>query len=273
MRRHTFQRGASRKMCDFGRVVARTQEASDLSATLAAGRPEVLVAVTPPAAGSALFGVRLTAQPGGTAVLESTQGVGGLFRSRTVDITTAGRYDITLKDLQFPASLRGSALAITRGTELAGQILTSGVLPGRELAAGTYVLNFIGQPAAGEDHGTFGVKVADSLPLPTITFTANPATVTSGQRTTLQWNVVNAPGCTAGNAWSGSKATSGTEESAVLSANATFELSCSGPGGSRSASVSVTVSPPSAGRRGGGGALDLLFMLGVGVVSLARRRI
>lgn len=79
---------------------------------------------------------------------------------------------------------------------------------------------------------------------PTVTLTANPTSVVSGSTAALTWSSSNATSCTASGGWTGSKATSGTENSAALTANASFTLTCSGTGGSGSASVSVTVTAP-----------------------------
>jgi hypothetical protein len=81
---------------------------------------------------------------------------------------------------------------------------------------------------------------------PSVSFSANPTAVASGSRTTLTWTSANASACSASGAWSGAKATSGTEQSAALSANSSFTIECSGPGGStrQSASVTVTTTPP-----------------------------
>ena len=83
-------------------------------------------------------------------------------------------------------------------------------------------------------------------PAPTVSITANPATIDSGNSTTLSWNASNASSCTATGGWSGSKPTDGSESSGTLSGDTTFELSCDGPGGTTSGSVVVTVN-------GGGG--------------------
>lgn len=228
--------------------------------TLQASPVKVLVAVRPPAGASpnALFGLTVTPAGGAEPLLETTQGVGGLFRTHVVSIATAGPYDLTLADLEFPSAMPTAALAITRGTTLIAQVYGGGTVPRQQLTAGTYVLNFLGQPAASETHGTYGIRVADSPPLPAVTLSANPATITSGGQTTLQWTATNATACTASNGWTGTKSASGSESVGPLNSTATFALACTGPGGAGNASVTVTVSPPRA--RGGGGALGLQFL-------------
>jgi hypothetical protein len=87
--------------------------------------------------------------------------------------------------------------------------------------------------------GSDGPNIAPTAP--TVTLTANPTNVVSGATATLTWSSTNANSCSASGGWSGSRGTSGTEATAALSANATFTLVCNGPGGSGTASVTVTV--------------------------------
>jgi len=86
-------------------------------------------------------------------------------------------------------------------------------------------------------------------PTPTMTLTATPSAIVSGQSSTLTWASTNATACTASGAWSGSKATSGTASTGTLSATSTYNLSCTGSGGTANASTTVTVSTAT----GGGG--------------------
>jgi hypothetical protein len=226
----------------------------------------VLIAATPPPAagstpGNGVFAVSLKTAPGNASVLESIQGVGGLFTARSVNVPSAGRYDIVLKDFDFPARLRTSWLAVTRGTSIVGQVIGSTAIQNLQLEAGTHVLNFLGQPAANQSYGTFGMKVADAVPLPVVTLTASSASVTSGQSATLQWSATNATSCTASGGWSGAKAVSGTQQTSALTTNATFELECVGPGGRGIASVTVAVSAASSSGKSGGGPMDPLMLV------------
>jgi hypothetical protein len=80
---------------------------------------------------------------------------------------------------------------------------------------------------------------------PTVTLTANPATIVAGGSSTLSWSSTNATACTASGGWTGTKATSGTASVSPTSTT-TYTLTCSGAGGSaaKSAQVSVTPAPP-----------------------------
>jgi hypothetical protein len=258
-------------------IVYRAEDAVAAPVVLSAGAVRVMVAATPPpgsaaAPGNGMFGMTLTTQPGNAVVFESTQGVGGLFYPRTVDLPAAGRYDVSLADFEFPARLRTSWLAITRGTTLVGQIIGSGSIQNEQLQAGGYVLNFLAQPADGSAYGAFGLKVADAPPPPVVTLSASPLSVASGSQTTLQWSATNATSCTASGGWTGAKATSGSQQSGALTANSTFEIECVGPSGRDDASVTITIATSSNGSGGGGGGqVDLLLLLGMLAVLLAAR--
>lgn len=78
-------------------------------------------------------------------------------------------------------------------------------------------------------------------PAPTVTLSAASGSVTNGGATTLSWSSANADSCTATGAWSGAKSASGSESTGALTSDATFNLTCQGPGGSASDSASVTV--------------------------------
>ena len=86
--------------------------------------------------------------------------------------------------------------------------------------------------------------IAPAPQLPTVTVTANPASVSSGQSSTLTWSSTNATSCTASGAWSGSEGTSGTASTGALTAPSTFTLSCTGSGGTAKASANVAITAP-----------------------------
>jgi hypothetical protein len=81
-------------------------------------------------------------------------------------------------------------------------------------------------------------------PAPTVTLAANPVGVTTGGSSTLTWSSTNATGCTAGGAWSGTKALSGSHVLSGLAETSSYTLTCTGLGGSEGKSVTITVSAP-----------------------------
>lgn len=77
---------------------------------------------------------------------------------------------------------------------------------------------------------------------PTLQLSADPETITEGESSSLSWDTEHADSCTAQNGWDGLRNTSGIE---VVSPaiTTTYELECSGDGGSVSKQVTVTVEP------------------------------
>ncbi len=92
-----------------------------------------------------------------------------------------------------------------------------------------------------------GCGGGSSHPAPTVSLSANPASVTLGASSTLTWSSTNATSCTASGAWSGTEATSGTaKETPSAAGTATYTLGCTGQGGSGQASATVSVNAPAA---------------------------
>jgi hypothetical protein len=114
--------------------------------------------------------------------------------------------------------------------------------------------------------------------LPTVSLTAAPSAVQTGQSVTVSWTSSNAMTCTASGdpAFSGSVALSGSVTIKPATAGTLMlTLSCSGAGGVSNKNQSVTVSAPTAtggGSHGGGGSLDLVTVVGLGLVTFLRRR-
>jgi hypothetical protein len=86
---------------------------------------------------------------------------------------------------------------------------------------------------------TASVAIAGTVPPPpTITLTANPTSITSGNSSTLSWSSANASSCTntfSGTGLSGTKVVSPTTST-------TYSMTCTGTGGSITKNVAVTVS-------------------------------
>jgi hypothetical protein len=105
-------------------------------------------------------------------------------------------------------------------------------------------------------------------PLPTVTLSVAPTSITLGQSATLTWSSTNATTCTAGNAWSGAKNTNGTfTVTPGATGTQTYGLTCSGAGStSITADASVTVNAPAAASspsQSGGGTLGVGTVLGL----------
>jgi hypothetical protein len=182
-----------------------------------------------------------------------------------------------LTDLGFPSKFQNLAVAVSRGSQVVGKIYGGGTF-GFNVTPGQYVLSFITTPtptnstADLNDYGLYAIDVASAVP--TVTFTASPSSVTSGETTQLTWSSQNATACTASgsSAWVGPEATSGSS-AVVITSTVALTLTCTGGGGSASQSVTVTATAAPTSSSGGGGALDwrMLAMLGALVLAGARR--
>jgi hypothetical protein len=89
------------------------------------------------------------------------------------------------------------------------------------------------------------VTGSTSAPPPTLTLSASPASLASGQSSVLTWTSTGATACTASGGWTGAKATAGSATVGPLSQSTSYTLSCSGAGGMVQKSVSITVGAPS----------------------------
>jgi len=81
-------------------------------------------------------------------------------------------------------------------------------------------------------------------PQPTVTLTASPQQVPAGDNTTLSWSATDATGCEASGAWAGDRPLAGSEAVGPIRGTTEFQLACTGPGGSRTATLTVVVAAP-----------------------------
>jgi hypothetical protein len=85
---------------------------------------------------------------------------------------------------------------------------------------------------------------------PTLSLTANPATISSGQQSVLTWNTSNVTSCTASGGWSGAKSVNGNETVGPLTQSTDFTLTCTGSGGQLARTATVTVNGGNASLQG-----------------------
>lgn len=121
-----------------------------------------------------------------------------------------------------------------------GSKVLSGSMLVTPAATSTYWLTCTGPGGTANQNTVITVDTTPGTPLPSISLSATPSTITVGQSTTLNWSTQNATACTASNGWSGTKATSGSE-SMSPNVNTTYVLNCTGTGGPASQSIIVTV--------------------------------
>jgi hypothetical protein len=108
---------------------------------------------------------------------------------------------------------------------------------------------------------------------PSVVLNASPTSVSSGGTVLLNWSATNASSCAASGGWSGNEPISGSASTGSLSGTTTYTLSCTGPGGRASGSVTVnvaivTVDGPSCSAASGGLTLRALALRKSGVSPL-----
>jgi hypothetical protein len=269
-----------------GLLVKSLNAAGNVTATLSQGPVTLLAFGQTPSGSSGLMGVDVSPSAGGTAAFDATEGIGTGFSSTTFSTTTAESVQANVADLKFPQALENLNLAVTSGTTLVGTIASagsSGSFPFQASANTTYTVNVLAQAAAAsnsepEAAGTYAMSVEQA---PTVTLTASPTSVASGGTTSLTWRASNATSCTASaspsnSAWSGSETastTGGPVTSSALTADTTFTLSCTGAGGTTSATATVDVTAASSsggGGHGGGGSMDPELVLALAAMLALR---
>ena len=145
----------------------------------------------------------------------------------------------------------GAASTLAWSTKNAASCSASGAWSGTKALSGsqssgtltanaTYTLTCTGAGGSATQSATVSVKST----APTVSIRATPSTLAKGTSSTLSWNSANATSCTASGAWSGGKPMSGSQSTGVLAANATYTLTCSGPGGTAVQSTTVSIKSP-----------------------------
>jgi hypothetical protein len=129
---------------------------------------------------------------------------------------------------------------------------TTGFVTG-PLSSGTYTYG-VSCTGPGGTGSTNQVVTVGTVPAPSISFAANPATLQPGNAVTLVWSTSNATACT-GTGGTGSDGWAATQPTADKGFNTgaintagtyTYNLTCTGPGGSEEATKVVTVSAAAA---------------------------
>jgi hypothetical protein len=97
---------------------------------------------------------------------------------------------------------------------------------------------------------------APPAPMPAVTMSVSPTSITVGQSATLMWTSTQAASCAASGAWSGSQAAMGSEAvTPATSGSVTYTLTCTGASGgayggggglTANQTRTLTVNPPTA---------------------------
>jgi hypothetical protein len=239
--------------------------------------PVTLLAILQGGSGGSVVDLNLTSTSG-SILIDQTEGAGVVMAATQVSITTPGTYQITLSDLQWPAPFGTLAGIVTQGGTLVGQIYGGGTLNAIKATAGNYFVNVLATPSSGttnpDDAGTYVLNVSQAPPAPTVSLTADAASVTSGGTVNLIWTTTNATSCVAsGGGWTGTftgaQAASDSATSPAITSATTFTLTCTGTGGTQTGSVSVSIVTSSA-SHGGGGALNTWTLLFLALVVTGR---
>ena len=80
-----------------------------------------------------------------------------------------------------------------------------------------------------------------TTPAPTVILSANPTTIAAGQTSRLTWMTFQATWCWASGGWSGTRPTGAGMRRVSPATTRSYSLTCTGPGGSASRTVTVTV--------------------------------
>lgn len=159
-----------------------------------------------------------------------------------LNLITTSTALVSLSASGFPANVTSSFSPVSCSPTCNSVLTISATLAS---PIGSYTITVIGTPpgAAFTRSDTFLLTILP--PRPRVTITANPPVVTIiGASTTLNWTTQYATSCDASaspvdSEWTGSRAFSGSQSVRVENTPTTFTLTCVGPGGSGSGSVTV----------------------------------
>ena len=107
---------------------------------------------------------------------------------------------------------------------------------GSNSASVTVIVNQTSTGTSGTSTGTSGGTILYGLP--SVTLTSNPISLTAPGNVVLSWNSYNSTNCSA--SWTGSRETFGNQ-TVFVSQTTSFNMICSGPAGSNSATITVLV--------------------------------
>ncbi len=88
---------------------------------------------------------------------------------------------------------------------------------------------------------THTTRLTVDSPKPTLTMTATPTTIQSGGSAILTWSSTEASTCTGSGAWTGSLPNRGSYSIGSIGKTSAFTISCNGPAGAVTKSVTVNV--------------------------------
>ncbi len=136
------------------------------------------------------------------------------------------------------------ATSCTAGGAWSGTLAPSGSQSVTPLVAGSFNYSLTCTGIGGSTTASAPLSVYPAPP--TVKLTASASNAYVGQPITLTWLTLSVTSCSASGDWSGEQPTSGSKTTMVSAVGTlTYTLTCTGPEGNASGSVSVVVSTPS----------------------------
>ncbi len=179
----------------------------------------------------------------------SCSGAGGSV-SKTVTVSVAPELSLTANPTNIAS---GGDSTLSWSSHNATSCTASGNWSGNESISGTqmvtpkadatYTLTCSGTGGSSAQSVTVTVAPAPPPAPPTVAITAKPTSVSYGGSSELSWNAVNATSCSGSGTWTGNEPTTGTQSTGSLTSTSKYELTCTGPGGTASQTVTVAVVP------------------------------
>jgi len=110
---------------------------------------------------------------------------------------------------------------------------------------GTYIAKVIAQRGSVASEARTTITVTGASQPTTVDIRANgiggTITIPNGASATISWTSSNVTSCSVSGAWTGTRATSGSESTGSITSSRTYTITCTGPGGSATGSVTVNI--------------------------------
>lgn len=148
------------------------------------------------------------------------------------------------QDINLRWVARDATNCVASGPDWSGAKAAAGSAALTPVATGTvsYTLTCDENGGTGTGSATATVTVVD--PPPAVSLAASASAIGEGGSVTLTWSSSGATGCTASGDWAGSRGTSGSEVLSPALGARSYTLACTGPGGTQSGTVNVSVLGP-----------------------------
>jgi hypothetical protein len=171
-------------------------------------------------------------------------GAGGAA-TQTATVTVAGSAPVVMITAEPSTVPSGGATTLKWTSDNVTACYASGAWSGTKARGGTEPTGRLTCTGARANVSQ-SVTVSIESTAPRVSLYASPSTVAKGTSTTLKWDAANVSSCSASDGWSGKKPMSGAASTGIVDADASYTLTCEGPGGkaTQSAKVSVKAASP-----------------------------